>query len=93
MTMAERQPKFDEHAETYRGFIRGSIAVILGVTNVLIALASVAFGSTLPVFLAFAGIILGHIAIAIDLRTGSPNWGLSLGFLAVYALITAVNVY
>lgn len=93
MTMAERQPKFDDHAETYRGFIRGSIALILGVAYVLVALASVGFASTLPVFFAFAGIIVGFIAIAVDLRTGSTSWGLALGVLAVFALITAVNVY
>lgn len=93
MTMAERQPKFDDHAETYRGFIRGSIALVLGVAYVLVALASVGFGSTLPVFLAFAGIVLGLIAIAVDVRTGSTSWGLSLGLLAVFALITAINVY
>lgn len=93
MTMAERQPNFDDHAETYRGFIRGSIALVLGVAYVLVALASVGFGSTLPVFLAFAGIVLGLIAIAVDVRTGSTSWGLSLGLLAVFALITAINVY
>jgi hypothetical protein len=29
MTMADRHPDFASHAETYRGFIRGSIALVL----------------------------------------------------------------
>lgn len=95
MTMADHptHPELEPHRETYQGFVRGSIAVILACVYVLVALVSVGFGSTLPVFLAFAGIIFGVIAIIIDVRAGSRRWGLSLGVLVVFALITALNVY
>jgi hypothetical protein len=94
MTMAEHPTtrEFEEHWQTYRGFIRGSIAIVLACVYVMVALISVAFGSALPVFLAFAGIIVGIIAIAIDLRSGAQRWPLSLGVLVLFALITALNL-
>ena len=91
--MAERQPDLESHADTYRGFIRGGIAMVLAAVFILVGLLSIGFGSVLPLFLGFVGIIVGFIAIAIDLRTGSRNWGLSLGILLVYFLITAMNIY
>jgi cytochrome c biogenesis protein CcdA len=93
MTMADRHHDFEPHAATWRGFIRGSIAIILATVFVLAGLLSVGFGSTLPYFLGFLGIIIGVIAIVIDLRTGARSFGLSLGILAVFALITLINVY
>ncbi len=94
MTMAEHPTprEFEEHWQIYRGFIRGSIAIVLACIYVMVGLLSVAFGSTLPVFLAFAGIIIGSLAIAIDLRSGAQRWPLSLGVLAAFALITALNL-
>ena len=93
MTMADREPDFEPHAETYHGFIRGSVATVLGTVSILVGLVSIGFGSALPLFLGFLCIILVHVAIAIDLRTGSRNWGLSLTVLAVFALITLINIY
>jgi hypothetical protein len=93
MTMADRRHDFEPHAETWHGFIRGSIAVILACVYVLVGLVSIGFGAILPLFLGFVGMIVGFIAIAIDLRTGSRAWGASLGFLAVYVLITLINIY
>jgi hypothetical protein len=93
MTMADRHPDFEAHAETYRGFIRGSIALVLACVFVLVGLLSIGFGSILPLFLGFVGMIAGFIAIAIDLRTGTRTWGLSLGILLAYFLITAINIY
>jgi hypothetical protein len=93
MTMADRQPDIEPHAETYRSFVRGSIALVLACVFVLVGLLSIGFGSVLPLFLGFVGMIVGFIAIAIDLRTGSRTWGLSLGILLVYFLITAMNIY
>jgi hypothetical protein len=37
--------------------------------------------------------IAGFVAIAIDLRTGSRAWGASLGVLAIFTLITLINIY
>ena len=92
MTMAERHHDFQPHAQTWHGFIRGSVATILATVFVLVGLVSIGFGSALPLFLGFVGMIVGFIAIAIDLRTGS-RWGLSLGLLALFAFITLVNIY
>ena len=93
MTMADRHHDYEPHAETWHGFIRGSIAIILATVYVLVGLVSIGFGSTWPLFLGFVGIIIGHVAIAIDLRTGARSFGLSLGVLAVFALITLINIY
>ena len=93
MTEAERHHDYEPHAATWHGFIRGSIATILATAYILVGLISIGFGSTWPLFLGFLGIIVGHSVIAIDLRTGSPSWGLSLGTLAVFALITVINIY
>jgi hypothetical protein len=93
MTMADDQHDFQPHAETWHSFIRGSIATILAAIFILVGLVSIGFGSTLPLFLGFLGIIAGVVAIAIDLRTGSPSWGTSLGVLAVFVLITLINIY
>ena len=97
MTMADDhhdfQHDFQPHAETWHGFVRGSIAMILAATSILVGLVSIGFGSILPLFVGFLGIIAVLIAIAIDLRTGSPNWGASLSVLAVFGLITLINIY
>lgn len=97
MTMADEhhdvQHDFQPHAETWHGFVRGSIALILAAISILVGLVSIGFGSTLPLFLGFLGIIAVHIAIAIDLRTASPSWGASLSVLGIFALITLINIY
>jgi hypothetical protein len=93
MTMADPQHDLEPHAETWHGFIRGSVATILATVFVLMGLVSIGFGSTWPLFLGFLGMIVGFVAIAIDLRTGAKSWGLSLGVLAVFALITVINIY
>jgi len=49
------------------------------------------FAHTLNVFSGFAGLILGIMAVLIDVRTGG-RWFLSLGVLVVFGLISAVNV-
>lgn len=93
--MAEPTPHsehFEDHRATYEGFLKGSIALTLWCLFILVALCSVGFASTLPRFMAFAGIIGGTIAILIDMRSGAKAWPLSLGLLAVYGLITAINV-
>jgi uncharacterized membrane protein len=97
MTMADDQHDvqhdFEPHAETWHGFIRGSIATILATIFVLVGLVSIGFGSFLPLFLGFLGMIAGFVAIAIDLRTGSTAWGASLSVLGLFALITLINIY
>ena len=97
MTMADEhhdvQHDFQAHADTWHGFIRGSIALIVASISILVGLVSIGFGSFLPLFLGFLGIIAVHIAIAIDLRTGSSSWGASLSVLGIFVLITLINIY
>lgn len=82
----------DAHRRTYDAFIRGSVALGIICGFVLVALASFAFGKSLNVFIGFAGLIIGCIAVLIDARSGSQRWLLSAGVLVLFGLITAVNV-
>ena len=81
----------EAHRRTYDGFIKGSVALSIHCGYVLVALCSFAFANTLNVFTGFAGLIIGTIAILIDVRTGG-KWYLSIGLLVLFGLITAVNV-
>ncbi len=78
--------------ETYHGFIRGSIALVIACVYVLVALCTFAFGKTAVLLIGFGGLILGLFALIIDLRTGTKTWALSLGLLAIFALISGMNV-
>jgi Bacterial aa3 type cytochrome c oxidase subunit IV len=80
------------HEQTYEGFLKGSIITTLCVGFIMLALINVGFGASLPIFKAFAGIIIGILAVVIDARAGSGRWILSLGVLAVFALFTAMNI-
>ena len=80
------------HRATYTGFVRGGIIIAMGSFFILVGLCNFAFAHTAALFMGFAGIIAGFIALAIDARSGSKTWGLSLILLAAYALITAINV-
>jgi hypothetical protein len=82
----------EEHRAAYQGFLRGSIATILMVGFVLVALVSFRFGHSLNVFLGFLGLILGLIGVIIDWRMGTKRWGLSLVLLVIFGLVTAMNV-
>jgi hypothetical protein len=81
----------DAHRSTYSAFITGAIALSLICAFVLVALVDFRFAHTLNVFSGFAGLILGIVAVLIDVRTGG-RWFLSLGVLVVFGLISAVNV-
>ena len=81
----------EEHRSTYDAFIKGSVALSIICGFVLVALVSFRFAHTLNVFTGFAGLIVGVIAVLIDVRTGG-RWLLPLGVLVVFGLITAVNI-
>ncbi len=81
----------DAHRSTYEGFVKGSIALSLVSAFILVALVSFRFAHTLNVFTGFAGLIIGLIAVAIDVRAGG-RWLLSGGLLVLFGLITAINV-
>lgn len=80
-----------DHRFTYEGFVKGAIVLTLVSFLILVALVSFRFADTLNVFIGFAGLVIGFIAVAIDARGGS-RWFLSLGVLVVFGLITAINV-
>jgi len=82
----------EAHRATYEGFLTGAIALGFMCFYVLIALCSFSFGSTWSVFIGFAGLVIGAIAVAVDARMGSKRWFLALGVLLVFGLITAINV-
>ncbi|MGB8316290.1 MAG: hypothetical protein WCE69_17575 [Aestuariivirga sp.] len=81
----------EEHRNTYNAFVTGSIALSIICAFVLVSLVSFRFAHTLNVFSGFTGLILGILAVLIDVRT-SGKWYLPLGLLVVFGLITAVNV-
>jgi len=79
------------HEETYGSFIKGSIALCLYCAFILVALCSFAFGATLNNVLGWAILIIGLIAVLIDLRAGG-RWFLSGGLLVAFGLLTGINV-
>ena len=79
------------HEETYAAFIKGSVALCLYCAFILVALCSFAFGATLNNVLGWAILIIGLIAVLIDLRAGS-RWFLSGGLLVAFGLLTGINV-
>jgi hypothetical protein len=81
----------EAHRSTYSAFVTGSVALSLICAFVLVSLVSFRFAGTLNVFTGFAGLIVGIVAVLIDVRTGG-KWLLPLGVLVVFGLITAVNV-
>ncbi len=82
----------EAHRKTYSAFVRGSIVLGFICGYVLIALACFAFGKSLNVFIGFAGLVIGIIAVLIDARSGSQRWLLSIGVFVLFGLITAANV-
>jgi hypothetical protein len=82
---------FADHKDTYEGFIKGSVALTFICLFVVVALVAFRFMDSLNVFTGFAGIILGVIAVLIDLRSGG-KWYLSGGLLVLYGLFVAINL-
>jgi hypothetical protein len=94
--MADHSPAhkprgYDDHKDTYEGFLHGSMAVAIVCGFVLVALCAFAFMPSLNVFTGFAGIILGILAVIVDLRTGA-KWYVSGALLVLFGLFVAANV-
>jgi len=79
------------HQQTYEGFIRGSVATAIMCGFILVALCSFAFAHSMSVFIGFAGLIAGAIALLIELRTGGRFFG-ALIVLVAFGILTAINV-
>ena len=83
---------FEAHAKTYDGFIKGSIAGTIMCLYVLVALVAFAFiPSSTNLIVGFGGLVMGMLALIIDLRVGG-SWKLSVGWLLIYGLLTAVTL-
>ena len=82
---------FEDHKDTYSGFIKGSVAISLIGGFVLVALVAFRFMDNWNVFVGFAGLIAGIIATLVDLRSGG-RWFLSGGLLVLFGLFVAINV-
>lgn len=76
---------------TYAGFIKGAIALTIFCLYVLVALSAFAFIEKGNVLIGFAGLIIGAIALIIDMRA-SNNWYVSVAWLVIFGLLTAVMV-
>ncbi|WP_395686471.1 aa3-type cytochrome c oxidase subunit IV [Aestuariivirga sp.] len=79
----------EAHRATYQGFIKGSIILSIFCLYVLVALVAFAFVSSGNLLLGFGGLIIGTLALVIDARVGNA-WYLSVGWLVIFGLITAV---
>lgn len=82
---------FEEHAKTYQGFIKGAVVLTILCLYVVVALVAFAFINSGNVLIGFAGLIIGILALLIDLRAGN-NWYISAGWLVIFGLLTAVMV-
>jgi hypothetical protein len=82
---------FEDHKDTYNGFLTGSIALGLVCFYVLVALVAFRFMDNWNVFVGFAGLIMGIIATLIDLKA-SGKWYLSGGLLVLFGLFVAINL-
>ena len=82
---------FEAHQKTYDGFIKGSIALSILSFYVLVALVAFAFISSGNLLVGFGGLIIGILALLIDLKAGASG-KLSVGWLVIFGLLTAVMV-
>lgn len=81
----------EAHRKTYEGFVKGSVAGTIGCLYILLALVAVTFAhwGTLICWLA---LIAGTVALILDARQGQGRWTLSIGGLALFGLITLLNI-
>jgi len=87
------QVDMQAHMKTYEAVLRGTVATILGCVIILTALALFAFGSgASATVIGFLGLIIGAIALILDLRMGNANWPLSIGFAVLFALVVIMKV-
>jgi hypothetical protein len=94
--MADHSPShtprgFQDHKDTYEGFINGSVAIAIVCFFTLVALVAFRFMPSLNVFTGFAGLIAGIIAVIIDLRTGA-KWYVSGALLVLFGIFVAANI-
>lgn len=82
---------YEEANRTYAGFLKGAVVLTIMSLYVLVALCAFAFIGSGNVLIGFGGLIIGVIALIVDLRAGN-NWYISVGWLVIFGLFTAVMV-
>ncbi len=82
---------FQDHKETYEGFLKGSVALTMVCLFILVALCAFRFMDNWNVFTGFAGLILGIVATLIDVRSGG-KWYVSGALLVLFGIFVAANV-
>ena len=85
---------FEEHKETYEGFIAGSIAVSLACFFVLVCLVINGFsgaGAVVNLTVSMLGLILGLIFLAVEVKAKS-KFTASAVLLVLYALVAIFMV-
>jgi lipopolysaccharide export LptBFGC system permease protein LptF len=88
-TSGHTSQDFGAHQATYDGFIKGSVALALLCIYTLIALAAFAFVNNFNLLLGFGGLVIGILAVLIDLKA-SGKWYLSGAWVLIFGLVTAV---
>jgi hypothetical protein len=94
--MADHSPThtprgFEDHKDTYNGFLMGSVALSIVCLFILVALCAFRFMDHLNVFTGFAGIILGVIGTLIDVRSGGKFY-VSGVLLVLFGIFVAASV-
>lgn len=79
---------FEAHASTYSSFVKGSVALAILCFYILVALVAFAFIGSGNLLLGFGGLVVGTIALLIDMRA-SNSWYISGGGLVLFGLLTA----
>ncbi len=86
------QPRgFADHKDTYESFLTGSVALSMICGFIVVALCAFRFMDSWNVFTGFAGLILGVIAVLIDVRA-TGKWYVSGALLVLYSLYVAINL-
>ena len=88
---APTQHGFEEHRKTYEGFLKGAVVLTILFLYILVALVSFAFIGSGNVLIGFGGLIIGILALLVDMRAGN-NWYISAGWLVIFGLFVAVMV-
>lgn len=82
---------FADHADTYKGFLTGSIALSMVCGYILVALVAFAFMDSYNVVTGFVTIILGTLATLVAMRTGG-KWIVPGALLVLLGLLVAINL-
>jgi uncharacterized membrane protein len=82
---------YEQAHSTYNGFLKGAVILTLVCCYVLVALCAFAFIDRGNVLIGFAGLIIGFIALIVDLRAGN-NWYIAVAWLFIFGLFTAFMV-